>query len=494
MKTRGDYGINEINEANEKSSIFRLLRTLPRIFRIEPDAPQIWRIAKREIIANIRNFKIPVAFVTMTLMLLVSAHMMALDYQQRLNNWTVNQISQHDAVIGGRVTYDLSDGSFFHSAVIGHGPPILRPQSLSVLIKGMDSEVDRAVSINDRIIFGARQDKPVTSALFDTVDTSYVIKLLVSLFALLFSLAAVTHEKETGTLRAMLAQSVRRRELILYKSLGASISLIIPFAIAYLVEIIYLHFAHGLLNSKEDMVRAVLIFCLGALYGIVFVHIGLFISTMVAQTKIAVAMALLVWATTVLVLPNVAVLMAKLLSPAPSYSQFNVRLDGARQQILRAEIQGNPADKPLPGLRTSKQAMFRIFDVERQLTDDYLASKKAQIYQARLLATLSPSGALTFGLSDLAGTGVSAYSSYLELLRSGRDTMMDALKRRLDLPPQAGAKLVQDARDMIDSRQRDAEPLGASFRSAVISITSLLAWAVLFGLAAYWRFERYDVR
>jgi hypothetical protein len=138
--------------------------------------------------------------------------------------------------------------------------------------------------------------------------------------------------------------------------------------------------------------------------------------------------------------------------------------------------------------------MFRIFEVERQLTDDYLASKKTQIYRARLLATLSPSGALAFGLSDLAGTGISAYSSYLDLLRSGRDTMQDAHNRRLDLPPQAGAKLVQEARDMIDSRQRRSEPLGASLRSAAISIASLLAWAVLFGLATYWRFERYDVR
>jgi ABC-type transport system involved in multi-copper enzyme maturation permease subunit len=187
-----------------------------------------------------------------------------------------------------------------------------------VLIKGMDSEVDRAVSISDRIIFGARQGKPVTSTLFDTADTSFVIKLLVSLFALIFSLDAATQEKEAGTLRATLANPIHRRELILYKSLGASISLVIPFAMAYLVEIIYFYLAHGLLGSKEDMVRTALIFAMGALYGIVFVHIGIFISTIVTRTKIAVVAALLAWAATVLVLPNAAVLMAKLLSPLPS--------------------------------------------------------------------------------------------------------------------------------------------------------------------------------
>src|SRR5262245_23869305 len=304
MKTRGEYKTNKKNERGENALILRLFRTSSGILKNGPAEPQTWPILKREIVANIRNFKILVAFVTMTLMFLVSAHMLALDYQHRLNNWTANQISQHDARIGGSIKYDLSDGSFFHSAVIGPGPPLQRPHPLSVLIKGMDGELDRTVSISDRIILGARQDKPVTSTLFDTPDTSLIIKLLVSLFALIFSLDAVTREKEAGTLRAMLAQPIRRRELILYKSLGASVSLIVPFAMAYLIEIIYLLLVQGLLRNKEDILRSLLIFGLGTLYGVVFVHIGLFISTITTQTKIAVATALLAWAATVLILPN----------------------------------------------------------------------------------------------------------------------------------------------------------------------------------------------
>jgi ABC-type transport system involved in multi-copper enzyme maturation permease subunit len=494
MKTKGESETIENNETAEKPTIFRLFRILSGIFQTEPAAPQTWSMAKREITANIRNFKIPVALATMTMMLLVSAHLLALDYRHRLENWSVNQISKHDQVIGGRVRYELQNGSFSHIIGIGYTPPIHRPQPLSVLVKGMDSEVDRAVRINDRIFFGARQDNPVTSTIFDVPDTSFVLKLLISLFALIFSLDAVTRERETGTLRAILAQPIRRRDFILHKSLGASISLIVPFAIAYFVELIYLYLAHGLFCTRGDVMSSLLIFGLVMLYGVVFVHIGLLISIITAQTKIAIATGLLAWSATVLVLPNAAVLMAKLLSPAPSYSQFNARLSEARQQILKADPQDIPTEKSLPGLQTSKIAMVRIFEVERQLTDDYLAIKKTQIYHAQLLTTLSPSGALAFGLSDLAGTGISAYSSYLELLRSGQDTMLDVLKRRLDLHPQEGARLVQQARELIDNRQRRAEPIGAGLRSVGISITSLLAWAVLFGIAAYWRFERYEVR
>jgi ABC-type transport system involved in multi-copper enzyme maturation permease subunit len=430
----------------------------------------------------------------MTLLLLLSAHALALDYGNRLNNWSVNRDRQRDPVVGGSVSYDLSDGSFFHREVFGHPPPIQPPQPFSALVKGMDGEMDRTVSVSQRIVFGARQDEPTTSAFFDIPDTSFLIKLLVSLFALMFSLDTVTREKETGTLRAMLAQPIRRQELILYKSLGASISLLASFATAYIVEIIYLYFAHGLPNNREDLARASLIFGLASLYGIVFVHIGLFISTMTTRTKIAVTTALLTWATIVLVLPNAAVLMAKLLTPTPSYNQLNARLYEARKRILQEESEANPAIRPLPERPVSRQTLPRLFEIERQLTDNYLASKKDQNRQARLFAALSPAGALTFGLSDLAGTGVDAFNSYSELFCSGREVILDALKRRLDLPLQAGDDLVQESREIVANRQRRAEPLGAGLRSSVISIISLLAWAALFGLAACWRFKRYDVR
>jgi hypothetical protein len=87
-----------------------------------------------------------------------------------------------------------------------------------------------------------------------------------------------------------------------------------------------------------------------------------------------------------------------------------------------------------------------------------------------------------------------AYNSYLEVFLSGRDVLIDALKRRFDLPPEEGNKLVQETEELITKMQRRTEPLAAGLRSSVTSITSLLAWAVFSGLSACWRFKRYDVR
>jgi ABC-type transport system involved in multi-copper enzyme maturation permease subunit len=307
----------------------------------------------------------------------------------------------------------------------------------------------------------------------------------------MFSLDAAPREKETGTLRAMLAHPIHRQEFILSKSLAASISLLAPFAIAYFIEISYLHLAHGLLNDWQESVRAMLIFGLASLYGIVFVHIGLLISTITTRTRIAVITALGAWATIVLILPNASVLMAKLITPPPSYNQLNARLREARRKILQEEAEANSAALTA---RPSRELMPRIYDIERQETDNYLAGKKDQNRRARLFAALSPAGALTFGSSDLAGTGVNAYNSYLELFRSNQDVMIDALKRSEHLSRQEGNKLLHEAREKVANRQRRAEPLGSSFRSSIIPICSLLVWAIFFGMAACWRFELYDVR
>ncbi|MBO0860211.1 MAG: ABC transporter permease [Chloracidobacterium sp.] len=455
---------------------------------------QIWLITKREITANARNFKILVALMAMTLLSLLSARAMTVDYENRLSNWRVNQDRQRDPAVGGDISYNLADGSFVHGEVFGHTPPIQSPRPFSALIKGMSGEMDRAVNVGQQIVFWARQDEPATSAIFNIPDTSFVIKLLVSLFALMFSFDTVTQEKESGTLRAMMSQPVSRSLVIISKSLGASVSLLAPFTASYFMEIIYLHLAHGLPTGREDLIRALLIFGMASLYGIVFTQIGIFISTITRQTKIAVTTALLTWATIVLILPNAAVLIAKLLTPAPSYNHLNASLYEERKRFLQDEAEADRAARQSTGRIGDQMNLLRLFEIQRQATDDYLTIKKDQNRLARLFAALSPAGALTFGACDLAGTGVDAYNSYLDSFRSDRDVMLDALRRRLDFPGPEADRLLQKAHETTAGSRQRAPSLGASAFSFVISITSLVAWGVFFVFAACWGFRRYDVR
>ncbi len=451
-------------------------------------------IAFKEIVENLTTYKIPAASLILLSLLLISAYLMASDYRTRLANWSVNQTAQSDSVIGGVVEYRMADGRFIHSIGLGHGPPTQVPQSLSAVVKGLDGEVDRPVGVRQQIAFGAQDSEIALSAGSETPDTFFMMKLLVSLLALMFSLGAVTIERETGGLRAILAQPIRRRTLILGKAIGASLSLLLPLAIACAAELIYLKSAHGIIEGSEAMARVLLIFATGALYGIVFIFIGLFISTVTAQTKSAIVIALLGWGTIVFVLPNTAVLIAELLSPSPSYNQLEARLREARDQIIQPEMQAAPGAKSIFELPNSRDVIFRTIDMDRQLTDEFLASKLEKVNRAQLFSALSPAGALLSAQSNLAGTGASAYSDYLQHLQLQRDAIIESLKRGFDLPRAEGAKLIEETRQKVTSQQRQPEPFGASLRSTLLPFASLLLWAAAFAIAACWRFEKYDVR
>jgi ABC-type transport system involved in multi-copper enzyme maturation permease subunit len=461
---------------------------------IKSSVPAIRLLAAEEIRVNLYNWKIPVALVALVALFQLSSYLLLMDYGQRVESSTANREAQHSASVGGVVKYESQGGTFFHRVGSGPEPPVQQPHPFSVLVKGIDSEVDRTVTLGQRIGFGPRQHEIVASAFLDTPDTLFVVKFILSLFALIFSLDMITREKESGRLRAILAMPLRRRDLLWGKAIGAFLSLAAPFGLAYLTLLVHLHIRLGLLANNDAVGRALLIFLLSLLYCLVFTLLGLYISTTALRTKTAVVAAVFAWGTAVVLLPNASALGARILSPAPTYNQLTAHLFESYQQIMREEAQSAPTDRPPADRRDTKRAWERLSERDRQLTDDYFDRLWGQISHARTWSIVSPAGSLAFASSDLAGTGAFDYLLYLNYLRAGRDTITDAMGRRWDLPRVEGDKLWRDTLEQVASRERQSQSLGGSLRSASWMIASLAGWAVLLAIMAGRRFERYDVR
>lgn len=452
-----------------------------------------WLIARKEVTTNFVNLKIPVTLVVLGSLFILSAHLLAADYRQRYENWQANQRLQKEGTAGGLVRYSFSDGSFIETIGVRPEGPMQRPEPLSILVKGIDTEFDRSITMGQTVVFGPRQGANIPGAQQQTPDASFIVRFILSLFALFFTTDALTREKESGTLRAMLAQPVRRAELLLGKTIGNSLSLLSSFTLAYLGGVIYLY-AAGIINSRAEFARVMTVLLFGGLYAIVFICLGLFISTITTRTKVAVVTALLSWGTIVLVLPTAAVITSKLLSPAPSYNQLNAQVYEARQRVIQAELSNNPGIKSIFESPNSKEVLARLSDISRQLTDDYMSRNWSQVRNARVLASLSPAGALTFGLSDMAGTGANSFRQYLSLVQSGRDRIIEAQRRASEISPAEARQLVRDAFESASSMQREPEPLWASMRTASPAAFSMIFWAGIFAFASFKRINKYDVR
>jgi len=451
----------------------------------------VFDIARFEIVANIRNLKIPLALAILIVLFLLSASLLARDYRQRLVNWEANHAAQRDPIIGGVVRYELRDGHFYDSLGMGHDPPMPPPAPLAFLVKGTDGELDRPVMLATAIRWGPRQEEPV-SALFPVPDVAFVVKIVISLLALFLSVDAIAREKEAATLRMVFAHSLGRRHVLLGKMLGASAGLLVPMLLAFASAVVYLYVVHGWFRDAEHIARVLLIIAVSAIYGVVFISIGLVISTTTTRAKTAIILGVFLWAAVVLVLPEGMAMAVEIISPAPTYAQNREQIEHARRQIIRdvgARSPGEVAADP-----RHADVVRRLVEVDRKLTDDYLLRKGRQLDIARRVVMITPAGALAFGLSDLAGAGVSAYRSYANALRARRDVMLEAYKRHAEAPSEEVAREIREAAQHAASLPRRSEPIAESVRAAVPAVISMALWWAIAAVAASWRFERYDVR
>jgi ABC-type transport system involved in multi-copper enzyme maturation permease subunit len=494
----------------------------PVIRRAKASESQTWIIAEKEIAENVRNFKIPAAFSLLTALILLSFFLMSLDYQKRLDNWSTNRAAQSDKLFSGIIAnYRSADNQMSMRATSVQSEPLIRkPMMMSVLAKGLDSLMERSVAVGEHasippavgFTFGATQERNRNVMTAAAPDFLFIIKIIVSLLALFFAYDAIAGEKEMGTLRAMLSGPVRRRTVLIGKWIGASLSLAVPFLLAVLIGLVYLKAVRGFSFEGAEWARITLIFAASVLYGLVFISLGLLISARSSTRKQSIAVALACWVLLALVLPSVTVLVAERLRPVPTLAEHNASVVPLARQI-ESEVAANGSEDgfEFPGYGMHYQsAASRIRQIARQADNDYLARKLDRDRLARRLARLSPAGAFSYAVTDLAGTGLGEFQSYIGKLQRARDRQIELAEEKQNAislsisteeeQRKANEKLAeffekakQLNRDLYESLVVMRSPQEA-ITDALPDLAALVVWSALMLAAAAMVFNRADVR
>ena len=126
----------------------------------------------------------------------------------------------------------------------GLGTKITKPpQVLGTLATGIQDAVGRNASVNiayDPQLVDSKYDANPVFAIFGQLDLTLIVKIVLSLFAILFTYDAIVGEKERGTLKLALANRVPRDQIILGKAIGSFVSLLVPLVIPFLIGLIML--------------------------------------------------------------------------------------------------------------------------------------------------------------------------------------------------------------------------------------------------------------
>ena len=342
----------------------------------------------------------------------------------------------------------------------------------------------------------ASQRNPL-AGLLRIPDLVYVVSVVLSLLAILFAFDSICGEKESGTLRLILSNAVPRDSILLGKWLGGYAVLIVPFLIALLGGLGYAWWRGALPLQGQTLARLGMLIAVACLYLSVFFTLGLFVSTITHRSATALFLCLLIWVAWILVVPNLAPVIAKIVAPAPSAEKI-----AAEKRAVEKEIELKKSRLTLTSgklrygeeVKKEEERLEQEGDRIKSRWDRFLEKAvRRQTDLARTIGRISPSACWTYAAVALTGTGPDAYQRF----EKAKEQLQEQLRQLHDRGEKARdetGKYPEMTPDDLPQLQITTPDFGAAIKSAFNDILILAVLNVAFFLGAFMFFLRYDVR
>jgi ABC-type transport system involved in multi-copper enzyme maturation permease subunit len=418
-------------------------------------------IIGKEILSNLLSYKFSIITILSTILILVSIFIMYGDYCLAMDN--------HDIL----------------RSESGEAAGVIPPTPLGIFAKGLDENLCRPWELKGvGVEISSEQQKSLNNLfkLFTPPDLLYVIKVVLSLCAMLFAFDIICGEKETGTLRQSLSYRLKRPILIIGKWIGGFTSFILPFFIAVLLGTIFVTLSPMVDMSTQDWAKLGLFLLSGVIYLAVFFSLGLLISCLTHRPSTSLVISLFVWTILVFLIPNLGNILARQFVRIPTAQQLELK----RKQIMnRARFERKRIPKNRPDFQKRENAlMLRTIAEGDKLDEDYRNSINRLVTVSQSITGFSPAPAFTLLASDIMGTGVAEERRLKKAAQDYKDLLIQlytdgTLTEESELPK------------FYYQRSSVKEILG---QGGLNNFLILILLNVLFFTGAYVAFLRYDVR
>lgn len=465
-------------------------------------------IITKEIQETIMSPRFVFTFLLCTILILLSVY-------TGINNFQAEQKEYSAAVALNRKNLESQQT---YIALSGFGTKINRPPYvLSTVVSGIQEAVGRTATVNiafDPSMFDSKYNSNPIFAVFGALDLSFIVKIVLSLFALLFTYDAIVGEKERGTLKLALSNRLPRDKLILGKAIGGFISLLIPLIIPLVLGLLILMIYPNISLSGDDWTRIGLICIMFFLYLSVFFTLGLFISSRTNKSSTSFLILLFVWVTFVTIIPKAAIMVAGQINPIPSVHEITAQKDAYIQEIQKEALKErmryfkeNPPPKKPEAMAQWKEDILKWGeDLQQKLTAkideknaaierDYQAKMQSQQRLAINLSRISPASALMFGSMSLARTGIDEHERFLHSVKSYKPIWTRWINARMIRSyNMEGGQQPKPKLDDMPLHEYTSEGLSDSINRVLPDLGLMIFLIILFFVGAYVSFIRYDVR
>jgi len=416
-----------------------------------------------------------------------------------------------------------------------------KPSPMQVFVSGVSFDVGRVSAISStediKLEQSSYSETPLF-AVFRFVDFAFVVQVVLSLFAILFTYDAINGERESGTLKLALSNAIPRGQYLFAKFVGSWLGLTIPLLIPILIGVLLVIVMGVPMNQAEWLKLAALI-AVSILYFTFFMSLGLLVSSLTKRSSVSFLILLVLWITLVLIVPRGATMAAGQLINVPTVAEIESQKDrfrrdqtemmfdqrsknwqermssmqGATREERRAYYDANRSQWDQEDNDVRNMMESEIAEFNRKMNEDLRNAKSEQERLAFLLSRFSPASAYKLTAMNLGGTNTSIKKRYEDQMFAYRESFTTYVEqkqqeerdeRRRQAQQQSGrsGRMMVflgsggepvDASDMPRFVEPD-ETLAMVLKPSMIDFGLLSIFTVVVFAGAFVAFIRYDVR
>ncbi len=409
----------------------------------------IWKIAKKEFLLNLMTFKFAVGAVACVLLTVVIMPILVADYRQRLELYNRN-VAENDS--------ELRDAKVYRN--IKH--TIYRPPAvLSAFSAGLEKQLAGSAKIElekvPELSVTERGGNPYLPILA-VFDESLIFKIIISILALMVAYDVVSGEREQGTLKLMLSNTIARYQVVLGKLIAGLITLSVPVTIAFVISLIILLSYPMIALSGSDWIRIGLMYIASLAFTAIMYQFGLFFSCLARRSAISMVLGLFAWIFFAIVIPNASTQLATRIWPLePSEkrdsrmtsineelnNKLNTAFDNVKEYFTKSlitndDFNGNytkirdiywlNGERELNRLTIPTKLAYadKLWDIEQSYLNGFFKQK----HFAYHLARISPISTYENVMAVLSGTDLTSFRDFINQVRNHRNEVIEYIRSK----------------------------------------------------------------
>ncbi|MBX7151704.1 ABC transporter permease [bacterium] len=412
------------------------------------------------------------------------------------------------------------------------------PDPLQIIVLGVNYDIGRFAPISVWTpvkLMESAYSQELIYAVFRFLDFNFIVVIVLSLFAILFTYDAVNGERESGTLKLTLANAVPKSTLIVAKLIGSWIGLVVPLLIPLLLGLLLL-LVYQIPLSADHWLRLLSLFGLAIVYFTFFMILGLLVSSLTQRSATSFMILLVSWIVLTLIVPRAAIMIAGQIIQVPSAAEIDSQIDGYsksqwekyREGVQKTwERRNNELDKIPEKDReayreqklwswleeddVARKAMQEdVARYSKQINEDMENRKLQQVKTGFALSRFSPASSFQLAAMNLAETDIFIKKRYEQTLNDYHVVFSDFIQKKSKESGGEGLRVTVDSRkgfnvqvpdmkktisaDEIPHFQHPKRNTGDILSDLMMDLSLLVVFSGIALVSVFVAFLRYDVR